>query len=137
MWGLQNAQNAGNRGQTTGWGTLDGLDGFCNAWASAAQGNSNDAGKFKHAQLSAAKEGYYNKAVQWASQLGLASPLAVGQLYDTLVQLGDVVQELANNAGGWGGNDEKRFISDFMKAREQKLYNLGGAYAGTIYRLKA
>ncbi|KAJ3094652.1 hypothetical protein HDU97_007731 [Phlyctochytrium planicorne] len=127
---LQRAKQAGNGGRVSGQGFMDGLWGFCDAWQEAAR---NDAEAFQNAQMTNQARDYLEPNRPIVQQYGLKTALAVGLMMDTGIQLGlDAVQTIAANSDG--GN-ESDFIGSFLDAKARYLRKLGGAYAGTLYRV--
>ncbi|KAJ3414719.1 hypothetical protein HDV05_006156 [Chytridiales sp. JEL 0842] len=132
---LEQAQRVGNQGRTTGTGYIQGFENICGPFRDAASD-----GSFRKAQLDAVQHGYFAPALKFAEEYGLRTPLAIGQVYDTCIQLGvGAVPEIARNAGRLpkDGGDEGEWLRNYLWARDQRLDRMGGAYAGTKYRQRS
>ncbi|KAJ3049103.1 hypothetical protein HK097_009878 [Rhizophlyctis rosea] len=69
-------------------GSTRGLRGFCGAWKKASKNPV-----FREAQMAVADEMYYIPSQQIADELGLKTPLARGQMYDSIIQHGGYAPE--------------------------------------------
>ncbi|KAJ3327233.1 hypothetical protein HDU76_012169 [Blyttiomyces sp. JEL0837] len=118
-----------------GSGSTDGLDGFCDAWANAA----NNDNAFHDAQLQIQENGYLVPNHDLVINLGVKLKVSVGQLYDCSIQLGlDGTNQIVNTVGATtpaNGGDEVTWLNQFLQARINYLNNIGGAYADTLYRV--
>ncbi|KAJ3200199.1 hypothetical protein HDU67_002248 [Dinochytrium kinnereticum] len=134
---LEQAARAGNGGQVNGYGNVNGLSGFCDAWRHAA---TTDFEAFKDAQVKVQQDLYLSPNKPVVDSLGLKTALGVGLVFDTGIQLGlSAVTAIARNAGPTpkDGVDEATYINSFLDAKMNHLSNMGGAYAQTGYRINS
>ncbi|KAJ3327231.1 hypothetical protein HDU76_012167 [Blyttiomyces sp. JEL0837] len=77
-----------------GSGSTAGLDGFCNAWANAA----NNENTFQDSQRQIQEADYLAPNHDLVNNLGLKLAVSVGQLFDSSIQLGlGGTQQIVNN----------------------------------------
>ncbi|KAJ3110892.1 hypothetical protein HDU96_006169 [Phlyctochytrium bullatum] len=138
---LRHAATLGNQGHTTGPGHTTGLDTLCDAWRDAA---TRDLPAFAAAQRRVQQEMYLRPAGNVAAALGLRSAAGIGVVFDTAIQLGvggaEGVAEDARRSGRCpvgGGSDERVCLEAVLDARERKVVAMGGAYGGTVYRVRS
>jgi len=124
-----------------GSATKNGLGQLCSLWKQA----SNDK-KFHDAQWQYTVENYFSPATRHAKEIGLTLPLGLGQFYDTSIQLGDgddqnslggIINTINRKLGKPGSAGQTKWLAAFMQERTQAEYRLGGAYPGTLYRIKS
>jgi len=127
--------------KAVGSSTKNGLDQLCNQWRQA----SNDK-KFHDAQWEYTVQNYFSPATKHAKEIGLTIPLGLGQLYDTSIQLGDgsdknslggIINTVNNKVGKPPQAGQAKWLSAFMDERTQAEYRKGGAYPGTLYRIRS
>ncbi|KAJ3097036.1 hypothetical protein HDU97_005325 [Phlyctochytrium planicorne] len=134
---LNTAARMGNGGQVTGQGNVAGLDNLCAEWESAAK---TDSEAFQTAQLKVQQDLYFAPNKPKIDSLGLKTATGIGLIFDTAIQLGaGSIDVIANGAGTppSKGGKESDFISSFLDSKLNYINNLGGAYAGTAYRIRS
>ncbi|KAJ3112427.1 hypothetical protein HDU96_004570 [Phlyctochytrium bullatum] len=134
---LERAAQVGNRGAVSGQGFMDGLWSFCSAWTEA---DRNDGPAFRRAQMQIQAQGYMAPNKPMVDRLGLRTALGVGQLMDTAIQLGSGAVATIAERAGWSPKDgasEADWLGRYLNARAEYLRRMGGAYAGTLYRIRA
>ncbi|KAJ3210078.1 hypothetical protein HDU67_005677 [Dinochytrium kinnereticum] len=134
---LQRARAAGSQG-VTGGGVTDGLENFCDSWKNAAD---TDKERFGKAQKKVEGDLYLKPNKETVQSLGLKKAASVGQLFDSAIQLGlsgmqSIVQKVQAPPPAKGG-DEQKWLQEYLQRRSEKLAEMGGAYAGTTYRVKS
>ncbi|KAJ1549031.1 hypothetical protein HK405_010942 [Cladochytrium tenue] len=120
--------------QTSGelQGSTAGLDGFCDAWASAAAKSA-----FQTAQLDVFETDYWIPSQNLAVSFGLTHALARAQVFDSTIQLGlQGTNQLGASIGKVGSN-ESEWLMSFLQAREAKLQSMGSVYAATVTRVQS
>ncbi|KAJ3097034.1 hypothetical protein HDU97_005323 [Phlyctochytrium planicorne] len=132
---LQALQKIGNQGQWSGPGHTEGLSGFCEAWQQAC---ATEATAFQQAQKKIQSDNYLAPNKPVVDLLGIKTALGVGQIMDTVIQLGfDPMLEIATKAGRTPnqGADEVDYLHRFLDARIEYLNQKGGAYPATKSRV--
>ncbi|KAI8851569.1 lysozyme-like domain-containing protein [Chytridium lagenaria] len=127
----------GNNGHVTGPGSVVGLTDFCEKWQSTSL---SDPVAFQTAQEIVQQEMYLLPTKPLIDALGIKTALGIGLLYDASIQLGHSGAEaIAQGAGipPSQSRDEREFISAFLDSRQRYIDKLGGAYAGTAYRVRS
>ncbi|KAJ3131797.1 hypothetical protein HK100_005985 [Physocladia obscura] len=141
---LQAANGASYCGENGNSVTIDmskyGLGDFCSQWTNAANTDPN----FNAIQRQNALNGYLGTIMPLISQYGVTAPALIAQMYDTNVQLGltglsQIASAATYRAKGSPatGLPQLRWLDAFLFARYTYLLQLGGAYANTLYRVKA
>lgn len=146
MNALDNAYHASYCSNTWGQYTPAGLENFCNHWQSAA--NNDEA--FRRAQMEIQKADYFDVILPAADKYRIKRALTFGKLMDISIQLGphnfdDVVSKTASQIGGAVGDrgydgseiTETAWLSALLDQHYNKVMAIGGAYAGTTYRIDA
>lgn len=115
-------------------GSLAGLETYCSAWSQAC-----DSPSFKQAQIDILAKRYYLPAVSLALASNLRHPISVGQIYDTVVQMGYAgAQSLIADGGPLVSSsveDEMEWMTGYMNRRVSRLKSMGDVYAATITRV--
>jgi len=125
---------------------ITGLDGFLEAWARSA----GDA-RFRAVQDEVVDEEYYRPAIALGCAAGLRTPLALVEVYDTIIQHGGgddpdglpaIIQRTNNRAGGSPatGVDETTWFFTLLDVRRETLENAFDpetreAWAQSVYRV--
>ncbi len=108
-------------------GSLVGLDGFVDAWATAAA----DAA-FRQAQDDVVELLYYAPALVRADDVGVCAPLGVAIIYDTIIQHGEgddpdglpaLIGRTTDARGGDATADEAGWLREFVAQRRATLAN--------------
>ena len=108
-------------------GSLEGLEGYPEAWAEAAGDE-----RFRAAQDEVVDELYFEPALARSCALGLHTPLGVTVLYDTIIQHGEgddpdglpaLADRAVDRAGGSPatGVGERAWLGTFLDLRRQTL----------------
>jgi len=127
--------------KAVGSNTKNGLSNLCGLWKSAAADKA-----FHDAQWQYTVDNFFSPATKHAQSIGLTNPLAIGQLYDTNIQLGDgngqnSLGGIINTVNGKVGNPSKagqtKWLTTFLDERTKAENRLGGAYPATVYRINS
>ncbi|KAJ3137227.1 hypothetical protein HK100_000735 [Physocladia obscura] len=117
-----------------------GLGNFCSQWTNAANTDPN----FNAIQRENALNNYLGTIMPLVKEYGVTAPALIAQMYDTNVQLGlaglsQIASAAKYRAKGSPatGLPQMRWLDAFLFARHTYLLQLGGAYANTLYRVKA
>jgi hypothetical protein len=102
--------------------SMAGLDGYCDAWKQAAK--STD---FQQAQLGSLDDNYFFPALNLSRSFFLKNMASLGQLYDSVVQMGlQGTKDLAKDSGiGNSSMSEADRIRAFLSKRKSKLESMG------------
>jgi len=121
--------------------TKNGLGDLCDKWKSAA----NDKA-FRNAQWQYTIDNYFSPATKHAKDIGLTLPLGLGELYDCNIQLGDgndqnslggIINTVNKKVGKPAQAGQVNWLNAFLQERTNAEYRIGGAYPGTVYRIKS
>ncbi|RKP00446.1 hypothetical protein CXG81DRAFT_6183, partial [Caulochytrium protostelioides] len=96
---------------------------FCEKWKAAASQKG-----FRESQFEHAKKAYQEPAMAKAKSCGITAPLAIGQVWDTTIQLGpEAADELIKKADaklaaeGKSNTDQVAWLEAYMDARDEKV----------------
>eukprot|EP00842_Homolaphlyctis_polyrhiza_P005556 jgi/Hompol1/6000/HPOL_000666-RA len=117
--------------------SVQGLDGFCNAW-----GRASTKTEFQDAQLQTLLEMYMLPSQLLAKDAFLTHAVSIGQIYDSTVQLGhegtkDLISIVVSHRGPSDPLTEMDWLNEFLTMRQTKLTSMGGAYAPTVTRVRS
>ena len=115
--------------------SVEGLDGLPQAWMRAA-----DDEQFRAVQHGVVDDEYYLPAVARWCGLGLATPLSLAALYDTIIQHGEgedpdglpaIIDRAVDRSGGTpaDGLDESKWLSNFLDERRKTLVPAASAWS--------